>query len=53
MEFQITLEDESKVMDQLAEEIRTMAQEMQQKIAAVEEGGKADAEQLHMEIEEV
>ena len=53
MGFQITLEDEGKVMDQLALEIRTMNQEIKQKMADVEAGGKADAEKLHEEIEEV
>ena len=56
-EFQITLEDEGKVMDQLAAAIRTMAEDIRNKVEAVGECGevqrKAIKEQLHNEIKTV
>ena len=64
MEFQITLDDEGKVIDQLAVEIRSMAEDMKQKVedmkqkmADVEECGKAERQaikgQLLNEIQKV
>ena len=56
-EFQIMLEDEGKVMDQLAAAIRTMTEDIRYEVDAVAEYGevqrKAIKEQLHNEIKKV
>ena len=57
-EFQITLEDEGKVMDQLAAAIRTMTEDIRYKVEAVAECGEVQRkaiikEQLDNEIKKV
>ena len=56
-EFQITLEDEVKVMDQLSAAIRIMTEDIRYEVEAVAECGevqrKAIKEQLHNEIKKV
>ena len=57
MKFQITLEDEGKVIDELAAAMRAMAEEIKYEVKAAAECGevarKAIKEQLHEEIHKV
>ena len=51
-DFKITLEDERKVIDELAAEIRTLAEEIRQEVDAVAQKGDTERQSIKEKLDE-